>query len=277
MDQSLSRVPSLFVSHGLPTTALLDDLYAKSLTKFGNELPALKGIIVVSSHWLAPGPIQITAADELETLHNFYGYQEEIYSIKYPAKGSVVLAEKVAELLDGKNLEAVLNFDAGLDHGAWLPLRRISPLANVPVLQLSLPMFVSPRVIMNMGHALSSLREKGILLIGSGGAGFNQSKMSWSAGSDNVSPKTKKFDEWLKLNFLEAKIEEILDYKEHAPEVEFAHPTGANILPLFFIMGTSLAGDHPSVVYEGYRYFTQSLLTLKLSSRKEDQRIETLQ
>ena len=259
------RVPSLFVSHGLPTTALIEDEYSEALKNFGRNLNDLRAIVVVSSHWLTPGAIQVSANPKPFPQHHFYGYQQELYQLDYRPPASQVISEEIAALLDEKNFEVTLNAEAGLDHGVWMPLLRIRPEADVPVIQISLPMFVQSRMVMNMGSALASLREKGILLIGSGGAASNPSKIMWSAGTLNVNQKIAEFDRWLRQQFMEAQVEDILHYQEMAPHAEFAHPTPANILPLMFIMGTALEGDSPGLIYQGFRYHSQSMLTLALS------------
>jgi 4,5-DOPA dioxygenase extradiol len=257
----------------MPSVALFEDEYSEALRQFGRGLPELRGIVVVSSHWMNPGAIQITSALQPKIQKNFYGYQPELYQLEYDPPGSPELAQEIADLLDQKNFEVSLNPESGLDHGVWIPLLRIRPEADVPVIQVALPMFVKPRLVMSMGNALGEMRERGILLIGSGGAAFNPTKMVWSAGTLNVNQKIAEFDRWLRHNFMEAKVEEILNYQEHAPHAEFAHPTPANLLPLMFTMGTSLAGDRPGVLFQGFRYSTQSMLTLSLSEYQHETRI----
>lgn len=269
----MNRIPALFVSHGLPSVALFEDEYSESLREFGKSLPPLKGIVVMSSHWMNPGAIQITSSTKPQIEKNFYGYQDDLYQLDYAPPGSPQLAEQVALLLESKNFEVSLNAEAGLDHGVWIPLLRIRPEADIPVIQVALPMFAQPRLVMNMGNALSSLREQGILLIGSGGAAFNPTKIIWSAGTLNVNQKIAEFDRWLRHQFMEARVEDIINYQDLAPHAEFSHPTPANLLPLMFTMGTALSGDHPGVVFQGFRYHSQSMLTLSLSEHQHETRI----
>lgn len=268
------RVPSIFVSHGLPPIVLIEDEYSESLRNFGQALPPLKGIIALSSHWMNPGPLQITSSKKPQIEKNFYGYQEELYELQYNPPGSPELAERVADLLYENGFEAVPNDEAGLDHGVWLPLLRIRPEADVPVIQISLPMLLPSRNVMKIGHALSSLREEGYLLMGSGAAAFNPTKIIWSAGTGNVNQKIAEFDRWLRHQFMGAQVEEILNYEELGPNAKFAHPGKTNLLPLMFIMGTSLPGDGPGIIFHGFRYHSQSLLTLELSQNLRETRLE---
>lgn len=252
--------------------ALQDDPYNTTLVNFGRFLGSdVKGVVCVSSHWVQPGPIQITALSQPFIQHNFHGYQKELYEISYSPPNSVELIDRVAELLGGENFEVNLNSHYGLDHGVWMPMRLIRPEADIPVIQISLPMLENPRMIMKMGHVLAELRNEGILLLGSGSAALNMSKVVWYARGEDVWPKVLEFNEWLKKNLLAANVEEILNYREAAPHAEFAHPSTANLLPLFFTMGTSLAGDSPKIIYEGFKYSATSLFTFCLSDSEISQ------
>lgn len=264
----MSRIPSIFVSHGLPPMALQDDPYNTALVNFGRQIaPELKGIVCVSSQWVQPGPIQITTHSRSFIQHNFQGFQKELYEMNYLPPSNLGLTEEVAELLQDENFEVTLTNDYGFDYGVWLPLRLIRPEADVPVVEISLPMFEDPRQILKLGHALSSLRERGILLMGSGMAALNSSKVVWYARGEDVQPKIVEFNDWLVKNLMEASIENLLVYRTTAPHAEFAHPQAASLLPLFFTMGSSLAGDSPRMIYEGYKYGATSLMTFCLSDK----------
>lgn len=260
-------VPSLFISHGLPPMAIMDDPYNSAVINFGRNI-SIKGIVAVSSHWVSPGPIQITSNRHPFIQHNFYGYQKEIYDLTYNPPFSDELVQHVADLLEDNGIETIMNPDYGLDYGVWMPLRLIRPEADVPVVQISLPLLKEPREIMKIGHILSSLREKGILLMGSGIAAFNPDKIIWYARGEDVNKKIEEFDQWLEGSILQARIEDILEYRKIAPHAEFAHPGTSTMLPLFFTMGTSLAGDYPQILYKGFKYSSTSLLSFCLSPGK---------
>lgn len=246
--------------------ALLDDPYNSSLVNFGRNLE-VKGIVVVSSHWIMPGPIQITSNPEPFIQHNFRGFQSELYEINYKTPYSPDLVQEVATLLDEDNFEVTLNPHYAFDNGVWMPLRLIRPEADLPVVQVSLPFYEDPRKVMKLGHSLASLRQKGILLMASGAAALNASKIVWHARGEDVHPKVRQFNEWLKENLLSANIENLLDYRKTAPGGEFAHPSTASLLPLFFTLGTSISGDRPQIIYEGFKYSSTSLLSFCLSGK----------
>ena len=262
-------VPSVFISHGLPPIALLDDPYNSALINFGRNVN-VRGFVCVSSHWVSPGPIQITSNTKPFIQHNFHGYQKEIYDLEYRTPFEESLLNEVVILLEDNSFEVVKNPNYGLDHGVWMPLRLIRPEADLPVIQISLPMYQDFRQIMKLGHALSALREKGILLLGSGLAAFNASKLIWHARGEDVNLKIKEFDDWLVEQLLSAKIENIINYRESSPHGEFAHPSLATLLPLFFTMGTSLRGDEPHILYKGFKYSSTSLLSFCLSEKAID-------
>lgn len=258
------RAPSLFVGFGQPPLVLFEDTYSIALREFGQRVGKPKAIIAVSSHWVSPGPIQVTSARNPKMEKNFYGFQDEIYDLDYPAPGDPILASRVSDKLRDVGVDAILNPDAGIDHGIWMPLLRIRPLADVPVIQVSLPQLDDPRRILQLGHALADLREEGVLLLGCGAAAFNPGKLVWSSGEKNVNRHILNFDQWLQEKFQRAQIEDILNYRKIAPGVEFSHPLETSLLPLIFIMGSSLNGDSPGILYRGYRYEAQSLLSLTL-------------
>lgn len=260
-------VPSLFVSHGLPPMAIMDDPYNSALINFGRNLN-IRGIVCVSSHWISPGPIQVTTNNKPFIQHNFHGFQQELYDIRYNVPFSQELTEEVMDLLAEENYDIAPNPHYGLDHGVWMPLRLIRPEADLPVVQVSLPLYEDPRQIMKLGHTLSKLRENGILLMASGAAALNAGKIVWHSRGEDVNPKIREFDEWLRVNLREANIENLLDYRKSAPHGEFAHPSSATLLPLFFTVGSSMSGDVPQIIYQGFKYSSTSLLSFCLSGQE---------
>lgn len=260
-------VPSLFVSHGLPPMALMDDPYNSALINFGRNLD-IKGVVCVSSHWISPGPIQITTNNNPFAQHNFHGFQKDLYDIQYNPPFKAELADEVIDLLSEGGYDVAPNPYYGFDHGIWMPMRLIRPEADLPVVEISLPYNEDPRKIMQLGHTLSSLREKGILLLASGAAALNSSKIVWHARGEDVHPKISEFDKWLVENLKAANIENLLDYRKTAPHGEFAHPSTASLLPLFFTIGSSMAGDMPQIVYQGFKYSSTSLLSFCLTGQE---------
>lgn len=147
--------------------ALMEDPYNTALVNFGRNIE-LKGVVAVSSHWVCPGPLQVTSNLSPFIQHNFHGYQKDLYDLTYQTPYSAELQSMVTSLLNKNGFDYVENPNYGFDHGVWMPLRLIRPEADVPVIQLSLPLYEDLRYIMKLGHVLSSVREQGILLLGAG-------------------------------------------------------------------------------------------------------------
>jgi 4,5-DOPA dioxygenase extradiol len=261
-----SRIPALFVSHGAPTVALIEDEYTAALQRFGAAVgDRLKAVIAVSAHWLTAGSLQVTSRQSGGIAHDFRGFQDELYALEYAAPGSPDLAQQVVEMLAAKGVAAATNTSRKLDHGVWIPMRLLHPPASLPVLQLSLPTAMSYREIMRLGSILAPLRNQGVLLLGSGGAVHNLDHLVWHARSGDADPRAVAFEAWLKQQLVHADIEALLAVEERAPHLPFAHPTMEHLLPLFFVIGSSLAGDQVRMVYEGFQYRTLSMMSFALS------------
>jgi len=167
------RSPALFVSHGSPMIAIEDDPWGRALGGFAARLPRPRAAVVVSGHFEEREPVRVTASAAPETIHDFYGFPDALYRIRYPAPGDPALARRVAALLGGAGFAAELDPSRGLDHGAWVPLRFLYPDATVPVVQVSQPAPRSPETMLALGAALAPLRDDGVALVGTGGVVHN--------------------------------------------------------------------------------------------------------
>ena len=153
-------MPAVFIGHGNPMLTIGDNDYTRSWAELGRRLPRPKAILVISAHWYIP-EMRVTAMQMPRTIHDFYGFPDELFQIQYPASGSPELAEKVADLLLPDRFEA--DHQWGLDHGAWAILRHLYPQAPVPVIQLSLDLRKSPQEHYRVGQKLVALRKEGVL------------------------------------------------------------------------------------------------------------------
>ena len=243
-------LPSLYISHGSPMLALEPGASGPALARLASELPQPKAILVVSAHWESRR-LLLTAAERPETWHDFGGFPAALYAVQYPAPGAPQLAETIARQLDAAGLPAELDARRPFDHGAWVPLSLMYPDADIPLLQLSLPSQLGPELQTRVGRALASLREQGILLIGSGSITHNLGELDWRAGPDVVTPWAKAFRDWM-VEQLEAGDEQALHhYRQRAPSAVRNHPSEEHLLPLFFARG---AGGSFSVVHTGFTY-----------------------
>lgn len=229
-------MPSLFVSHGAPTLYLEPCPAREFLLGLGRALPRPRGIVCVSAHWTTTRPMA-TMALGLETIHDFYGFSEDLFDVRYPASGDPALAGRVIELLGATGTPAVGDPERGLDHGAWVPLGLMYPNADIPIVQLSVQPMADAGHHFAMGQALASLRDEGILVVASGSATHNLRDVR---GEDPDTPPpayVAAFDGWLKDAVLGGRAAELIDYARQAPFARENHPTQEHYLPLLVPLG----------------------------------------
>ena len=241
-------LPSLFISHGSPMLALEPGASGPALTRLAAELPRPKAIVVVSAHWESQD-LRVSSNPQPQTWHDFGGFPAALFAVQYPAPGQPELAEQVAQLLRADGLPAQLDDQRPFDHGVWVPLSLIYPQADIPVVQVSLPSRMGPALQTQVGHALSSLRQQGVLLIGSGSITHNLRELDWHAGPESIEPWAKAFRDWM-IEKLAANDEAALhDYRRQAPNAVRSHPSDEHLLPLYFARG---AGGNFSIAHQGF-------------------------
>lgn len=241
-------LPSLFISHGSPMLALEPGESGPALARLAAQLPRPKAILVVSAHWESQD-LRVSAHPHPETWHDFGGFPPALFAVQYPAPGNPDLAAQVVQLLKADGLPAQLDSQRPFDHGTWVPLSLMYPQADIPVVQLSLPSRQGPALQTRIGHALASLREQGVLLIGSGSITHNLRELDWHAGPESVEPWAKAFRDWM-IEKLAANDEPALhDYRHQAPHAVRSHPSDEHLLPLYFARG---AGGDFSIAHQGF-------------------------
>ncbi|AZD94006.1 MULTISPECIES: DODA-type extradiol aromatic ring-opening family dioxygenase [Pseudomonas] len=241
-------LPSLFISHGSPMLALEPGASGPALARLAAELPRPKAIVVVSAHWESQD-LRVSSNPQPQTWHDFGGFPAALFAVQYPAPGQPELAEQVAQLLRADSLPAQLDDQRPFDHGVWVPLSLMYPQADIPVVQVSLPSQMGPALQTQVGHALSSLRQQGVLLIGSGSITHNLRELDWHAGPESVEPWAKAFRDWM-IEKLAANDEAALhDYRRQAPNAVRSHPSDEHLLPLYFARG---AGGDFSIAHQGF-------------------------
>lgn len=229
--------PVLFVSHGAPTFALEPGAAGARLAALGRELPRPRAVLVVSPHWLSRGGVRVGASARPATVHDFGGFPEALYRLQYPAPGAPELAAEVCALLADAGWPASADAVRGLDHGAWVPLLHLLPAAEVPVLQVSLPWPLTPADAWRLGRDLAPLRERGVLLLGSGSLTHNLHEFRSEHGEGAA--YVREFAAWIAATLEAHDLPALLDYRRQAPAAERAHPTDEHLLPLFFTLGAA--------------------------------------
>ncbi|WP_395608081.1 DODA-type extradiol aromatic ring-opening family dioxygenase [Pseudomonas sp. B22129] len=249
-------LPALFVSHGAPTFALDPGLAGARLSQLGRQLPKPQAIVVVSAHWMTNRAVSITAGSAPQTVHDFGGFPPELYELTYPAPGLPALANRIAALLENSNWPASLDTDRGLDHGAWVPLRHLYPQADIPVIQVSMPIWMTPQDALRLGQALAPLRHEGVLIMGSGSLTHNLYEFrSASVNTDYVQP----FCDWATRQLKARDTAMLLAYRTQAPEAVRAHPSEEHFFPLFVALGAAGPDYEVNLIEGGVTYGVLSM------------------
>lgn len=231
-----ARTPGLFLSHGAPTLPLDRDHPTHAFLKaLGPSLGRPRAILMVSAHWDSRIPV-LTTAPRLDTLHDFYGFPEPLYALRYPAPGSPELALETAGLLEAAGFDLAQDPARGLDHGAWVPLMLMYPAADIPVVQLSLQTPSGAAHHLALGEALAPLRERGVLVIGSGGATHNLREFFRPTPGQDES-YAEAFTGWLEDALTRGDREALADYRRRAPQAARAHPSEEHFFPLLVAAG----------------------------------------
>ncbi|GAB6991850.1 DODA-type extradiol aromatic ring-opening family dioxygenase [Paenibacillus pini] len=250
-------IPALFVAHGSPMLALENNEYTEFLDSLSSKLPVPKAIVVFSAHWDSPD--QMMTVDEThETMHDFYGFPEEMYKLRYSAPGSAKLNQRIAELFEAGNLKYQPSVGRGLDHGVWVILQKMYPEANIPVVELSVDSRRSPAEQYAIGSMLSELRKEDILVIGSGGLVHNLRMLSQSEETDEWA---LSFDEWIAKQLEQWNTKELFLYDKKAPHAVEAVPSYGieHFIPLFYAMGAADDERKSQRLFQDYQYGNLSL------------------
>jgi len=246
------KFPAVFVNHGggpMPLLGQQQTLVKHMKDVVRSHLPPEKpkAIVVFSAHWESD-PVKITSSSNPKMLYDYYGFPPETYHYKYPAPGSPELAQRMQALLGEQGIPSELDSERGFDHGVFIPLMIMYPDADIPVVCVSLHNSLAPEINIQIGQALHSLRDDGILFLGSGytfhnlKAFFNPSSESYKASSD--------FNDWLKQSMKTEKVLETLKGWKQAPGARMAHPREEHLIPLFMTAAAGGPNATPQLIFE---------------------------
>lgn len=242
---------AIFVPHGAPTFALRPGAAGAAMTALAKSLPLPRAIIIVSAHWdteLAT----VGFAERPETIHDFWGFPDELYQIRYPATGCREASEEVVSALKAAGLPVAQDAGRGLDHGAWVPLRLMFPDAEVPVIPLSIQSRGGPEQAYKLGQALAPLAARGFLVIASGNLTHNLRDYQMAARSGGQTPAyVRQFTDWLAERLNAHDISALLDYRHQAPGGVQAHPSEEHLLPFYVALGAAGANAQAKRFHAG--------------------------
>ena len=249
-EPSDGPLPALYIGHGAPP--LLDDaLWMSQLAAWTHTMPKPRAVLIVSAHWEA-APLMLSApAAGTPLVYDFGGFQRRYYTLTYATPDASALAREVASLMPSTE-PAHQHPSRGLDHGAWVPLKIMYPLADVPVLQLSIPTS-DPHQLLSLGARLRPLRESGVLVIGSGFLTHGLPFLTQAMITDGFVPGwSSEFDRWAGEALARGDVEALADFRR-APGMPYAHPSADHFLPLFVTLGASSDPSQPvSTAIDGY-------------------------
>lgn len=250
-------MPVVFVSHGAPTLAL-DRVAGADFARLGAALPRPKAVLVVSAHWL-DAPPTVGTRTQRPLLHDYAGFPQELEHVRYDAPAAGTLAEEMLRRLP----QLAHAGERPWDHGVWVPLLHMFPRADVPVLQLSTPWRWRPRQLFELGGQLAPFADEGVLVLGSGGAVHNLRRLDWSGALPTPAWATS-FEGWLRERLLARAFDDVVAYRERAPDLALAHPTDDHFVPLLVAAGAASARSGAvTFPIEGFEYGSLSRLAVR--------------
>jgi 4,5-DOPA dioxygenase extradiol len=229
------KMPVMFLGHGSPMNAIEDNEFSRNWAEEGKSIPRPRAILCVSAHWETRGT-WVTAMDKPETIHDFGGFPQALYNVNYPAPGSPELAGETKLLV--KKTEVGLDQKWGLDHGTWSVIIHMYPKADVPVIQLSLDYGQAPQYHYDLARELAALRNKGVLIIGSGNIVHNLGMVAW----DKLSSEDYGYDwareakEKMKKMIIDGDHKSLINYRSLGKEFQLSAPTPEHFLPLLYVL-----------------------------------------
>jgi len=259
------RMPAIFVGHGSPTNALEDNPFTRSLAQMGKDfVERPRAILVISAHWLTSGTM-VQAGERPETIHDFGGFPEELYRIQYPAPGAPLYAHATAQLFGGVAYETR---EWGLDHGAWTVLRHIFPDARIPVFQLSIDWARQNDFHFEFARALRPLRDRGVLILGSGNIVHNlrQSVPRFMSGDARPFDWAVEFDAWVKRQIDGRDYAALKRIGDAGQSALLAVPTPDHYVPLLYTAAVAEPGEAVTQVYEEVCYGGMSMRTFRVEA-----------
>lgn len=238
-----NRMPAFFIGHGSPMNGIEDNAFSRSWADLGRTLPEPSAVLCVSAHWLTEGT-HVTAMEQPRTIHDFYGFPQALFNVRYPAPGSPAVARETAAAITSTNV--AMDHEWGLDHGTWSVVRQMYPEARIPVLQLSIDYHKPASYHYELGKELARLRNKGVLIIGSGNMVHNLRMLNWrqpESGYDWAEELNSTFK-----SLIESRQDQkLIDYQNLGHPAQLAIPTPDHYFPLLYTLG--LRGASESVAF----------------------------
>jgi 4,5-DOPA dioxygenase extradiol len=238
-------MPVLFIGHGSPMNGIEQNEFSETWAQLAKAIPVPTAVLVISAHWLSRGT-KITAMDFPETIHDFGGFPKALFDVQYPAPGNAQLAKETALLIKSTDVE--LAHDWGLDHGAWTVVKNMYPDAKIPVLQLSIDYTKGPQFHYDLAKELSSLRSKGVLIIGSGNMVHNLRMVSFEKLDQNFGfDWAIEMNEVFKKHIINRDHRALINYESLGSAAKLSVPTPDHYYPLLYSLGLQEKGENAMI------------------------------
>lgn len=237
MNESFNKMPVLFIGHGSPMNAIEDNSYTEEWSEIAKKLPRPKAILSISAHWYTSGS-RINDETSPKMIYDMFGFPKELYNLKYPVSGAPELAHLTKELL---GTEIVIDNTWGIDHGTWSVLCKMFPEADIPVFQLSIDRYASAEEHYKLGKKLNSLREKGVLILGSGNVVHNLALVDFDMEAGF--PWAEEFDSFIKEKIEQRKYNDVIHYEKAGQVSKIAFHSPDHYYPLLYVLGASEEQD----------------------------------
>lgn len=266
--EATTRMPAAFVGHGSPMNALEVNRYTSAWREFGASVPRPRAILVVSAHWFV-NATAVTAMPRPRTIHDFYGFPQDLFDIEYPAPGLPELADEIAEIAKPTRVGADLD-SWGIDHGTWSVLVHAIPDASIPVVQLSIDADKPAEYHLELGAKLARLRDSGVLIMTSGNIVHNLRAVDWSLTEDGFD-WAQRFDESARELLLGSDPSGVLSLDGHR-DYRNAVPTPDHFIPMLYLAGVASADERKDteILVDGYSYGALSMTSYTVGMPRLD-------
>ncbi len=239
------KMPVLFLGHGSPMNAIEENEFVVGFRNIAKEIPKPSSILCISAHWETKGTF-VTAMQNPVTIHDFGGFPKELFDVQYPAPGSPDLAKETKSLIT--TTQVGLDDRWGLDHGAWTVIKHLYPNADIPVIQMSIDYSQPPQYHYELAQQIKSLREKGVLIIGSGNMVHNLRMVSWQQLNENFGfDWAIKANEKMKNFILSGDHKPLINFRSQGKVFDLAIPTPEHYMPLLYSLALKDDKDHVSL------------------------------
>lgn len=258
------KMPVLFLGHGSPMNAIEENEFVSAFKKLGKELVQPNAILCISAHWETKGTF-VTAMQNPPTIHDFGGFPQELFDVQYPAPGSPELAQETKKLIT--KTEVGLDDKWGLDHGAWSVIKHLYPNADIPVIQMSIDYSQPAKYHYELAKEISSLRQKGVLIIGSGNIVHNLRMVAWEKLNEVYAfDWAIEANEMMKKHILSGDHQKLIDFKSQGKAFDLAIPTPEHYLPLLYTLALKEENEKITLFNDKPVGGSLSMTSLKIES-----------